>query len=162
MDFNVKKLAADAGTFLSRAVQVRPGCSPLRGPRRDCASPPRPQLREVGEAAGWLRGAAAAGPDAGRWPGSSAPPRAGGAAAERGRAGGWARRGLPALREQEARPRWRVVSPDLRPGRAAMCCCEVAPWPRGSPASSGLGGTRGFRPGWLQNSWASGGCRGGG
>lgn len=41
MDFNVKKLAADAGTFLSRAVQVRPArpCGGLPGTGLRCRGP---------------------------------------------------------------------------------------------------------------------------
>lgn len=32
MDFNMKKLASDAGIFFTRAVQVRPGATPRIGP----------------------------------------------------------------------------------------------------------------------------------
>lgn len=153
MDFNVKKLAADAGTFLSRAVQVRP-----RSPAPAGASP-GPSFAAAARAAGGGRGRGLA-PRGRRWPRrgalagelGSALGRGSGGREGPGRAGGWARRGLPALRERQARLRWREVSPDLWPGRAAMCCCEAPPsqassFPRGSPASPGLGKTRGFRTG---------------
>lgn len=64
MDFNVKKLAADAGTFLSRAVQVR---------RRRL----RPGWwRRGGRGEGWPGDGVARGTQACRWarPGAPAPP----------------------------------------------------------------------------------------
>lgn len=69
MDFNVKKFAADAGTFLSRAVQVGGGGKGWRLPEDRVGAMREPPARSPGPSlpASPTTGPAGGGPRPGRW-----------------------------------------------------------------------------------------------
>lgn len=143
MDFNVKKLAADAGTFLSRAVQVPRREEGVATPRRDregspeTAAPsapgfadrpsglPRPEARVMGAAL------CPSGPG-GRFPHASCPTAAAG---EARRSGHRARSFLPSLEDTLSSASGRGTAPPafLTPRR--RCSCALPPRAGGGFAS---------------------------
>lgn len=107
MDFNMKKLAADAGTFLSRAVQVRPL--------------PRGRAPRPGFAAAALAVGKRARPRAGPWGRSLRPPPVGPA------------RGVGRGSRFRPGPDYRLGAPRAVPGPAGLSRCEGCAAPRAAP-----------------------------